>query len=406
MRKTCDNTCAVKYIAKVWMIKGWNVVKKENKNEEELVQYITKKFQYILKKIWCEEETFRSISKSGGNGHFNFKCKTGKTPVLIKKIFDKYDETKGIYTSEEIIELEDMLAEIISDYGWNRSNPDKKREGLQNYYLKSRNSDFFEKRIFVKIDQKNRKLTKAVRYKFYQEQYEMIRLWENKWNFIMNKAKILRINDRVYFGYIHEIAKKMPSKKDKESFYKTGMGLTKEFQEEYSMYDRISRDFMYESCLILYENRQKNACDMGKEKKEKIHMDCDKCCSECSKIVRKVINSDLQQISPKDYDYIKIKAFIELEMLHSQMIETAATLEMLEQQENIKRLKEEQTEKYVRYYCREVGNFLDDVKTNSEDSKMFLKIKEEFCIQRRDVLFDMAPNEKLKEIYYKIKSPL
>ncbi len=339
MRKTCDNTCAVKYIAKVWMIKGWNVVKKENKNEEELVQYITKKFQYILKKIWCEEETFRSISKSGGNGHFNFKCKTGKTPVIIKKIFDKYDETKGIYTSEEIIELEDMLAEIISYYGWNRSNPDKKREGLQNYYLKSRNSDFFEKRIFVKIDQKNRKLTK-------------------------------------------------------------------EFEEEYSMYDRISRDFMYESCLILYENRQKNACDMGKEKKEKIHMDCDKCCSECSKIVRKVINSDLQQISPKDYDYIKIKAFIELEMLHSQMNETAETLEMLEQQENIKRLKEEQTEKYVRYYCREVGNFLDDVKTNSEDSKMFLKIKEEFCIQRRDVLFDMAPNEKLKEIYYKIKSPL
>lgn len=401
MRKTCENICTMKYIVKDWMMKGWNVVKNENKTEEELAQYITKKFQYILEKLWCEEESFRSMSISGGNGHFNFKCKIGEMPRIIKEIFDLYDKTKGLYTFKEIGELEDKLADIISDYGWNRPNLDIQREGLQKYYLNSRNLDYFEKRIFVKINLKNRKITKTMRHKFYYEQYVIFKVWENKWKFIMNKAKILRINDRVYFGYIHKIANEM-SVKDKVSFYKTGKGLTKEFEEAYSRYDRISRDFMYESCLILYENKKKPH-DIEDKKIEIINMDYKKCCSECSKFVEEVLNSDLKQISPKDYDYIKIKAFMELDMLHNQLLEKSETLEMIEQQE---KLKEEQAEKYVKYYCREISKFFDDMKTDSEDSTIFLKIQEEYIRQMRDVLFDRASNEKLKDIFYKIKSPL
>lgn len=403
MEKNCNNICTVKNIAKVWMIKGWNVVKKENKNEEELVQYITKKFQYILKKIWCEEETFRSISKSGGNGHFNFKCKNGETPIIIKKIFDMFEEKGGMYTSDEIAELEDMLAKIMVTNKQKRKkdclDKDIKRKGLQKYYIDNKGSDFFEKRIFVKIKVENHKPTKAVRYKFYQDQYDLIKKWNNKWTFIMNKAKMLRVNERVYFGYLLKIDEEMAFS-DREVFYKTGKGLLPKYEESYLKYDRITKESLYESCLSLYEKESNYA---NKETTELNNIDYVRCCRKCSELVEEVLKLQLKDISETDYDYIKRKAFEDLEILHEQMVAVVKLLKEPEPKEDLDRLKEE---KYARYYCREVANIFGNDEINQEDCQKFLNIKEAIFMQKEQMCFELSPDDDVKALYYKIRSPL
>ena len=224
----------MRYALKDWLWTSKSISEELGKNNSE---WFTKKFGYILDKLDVPQKYFKTKHKKG---QFIFSNK--EAPEKINEIFTIFEKGKGYITFQEKEIVINNLVEILpvcssseeieqliketeemrkntkidtpvrlefdeSDLHDYRNDADYViGKSVEQYYLNIIvEEDFvFKKKIYFEV---NASLITRIndRKKIYGYQYKLIKKWSDKWEFIMNEVKKVRIAER--FDLLYQVSK-------------------------------------------------------------------------------------------------------------------------------------------------------------------------------------------------------
>lgn len=236
----------------------------------------------------------------------------------IKKLLPMF-RRKEVFGEENI-----DIKELIAKYNVTEEKCDRIDALVEEYYIKTRTVEFFDQRLFVKINGNTLK-SKDTRTELYFIQYKQIREWAVKWLFVMQYVEAVRMAERCECGYAVCMKNKILSE-DRKLFYRTGKtnnGNLAEFCENTTW---MREDDLCESVLEIYKE-SKAAGEMFEKQQELLRLKKaeikevdevktkEKCRKKCKLLVEQVVENSLKETSEKDYKYICCRAFVELESI-------------------------------------------------------------------------------------------
>lgn len=370
---------SMRYTLKDWLWTSKSISEELGKNNSE---WFTKKFGYILDKLDVPQKYFKTKREKG---QFIFSNK--EAPEKINEIFTIFDKDKGYMTFQEKEIVINNLVEILpvcssseeieqliketeemrkntkidtsvrlefdeSDLHDYRNDADYViSKSVEQYYLNIIvEEDFvFRKKIYFEV---NVSLVTSVNYRkqIYGYQYKLIKKWSDKWEFIMNEVKKLRIAER--FDLLYQVSKikninsvcqneksvceVLESVEPQARIEKWG---TEDIQKLW-----ITTSDLCDFCVNKYDNEEKdkkgnnNERDKKENNKEKDKKGGDEedsddsiedngiepisaedCKKKYKNLVDSIVGIDLRYVSLKDYDYLIKEAFKELEDIHDKV---------------------------------------------------------------------------------------
>ena len=357
----------MRYALKDWLWTSKSISEELGKNNSE---WFTKKFGYILDKLDVPQKYFKTKHKKG---QFIFSNK--EAPEKINEIFTIFEKGKGYITFQEKEIVINNLVEILpvcssseeieqliketeemrkntkidtpvrlefdeSDLHDYRNDADYViGKSVEQYYLNIIvEEDFvFKKKIYFEV---NASLITRIndRKKIYGYQYKLIKKWSDKWEFIMNEVKKVRIAER--FDLLYQVSKTeninsvcqneksvcdvLESLDPQTRIEKLGNA---DIQELW-----IRTADLCDFCVNKYDNEEKDKKGKEEEKNQKggneehsedsiedkdiEPINAEDCKSKYKNLVESIVSSDLRYVSLKDYDYLIIEAFKELDDIH------------------------------------------------------------------------------------------
>lgn len=321
----------ISIIAKIWKEIGWI------EDEEKEAEKIRREFPKILKEKFkmSEKEIGRYKSESAGKGSGQYIFAGNyEVPLYLKSFLDIFDKHKYITAEEkrkiygylvsflptyqsvkEFKDAENNYDEIakeiklkfeFSDLGDYYEKQDIK-DGVQEFYLESRTWGFFEERIFFKVDAEQF-VRINTRRKIYGYEYKWVENWKIKWEKIMDKAVKIRKLERFDNGY--EICHRLKLEKEvRQKFYEEGACGDKKLEDLCQRKKWIDSATLCDYLCSKYPFQEPDyeANTMSKEK----------CLEKCKEIVIDFWESQHKKIDEEDFDYMKGRAFEELEDMRS-----------------------------------------------------------------------------------------
>ncbi len=314
-------------IVRVWKEIGW--IEDEKKEAEK----VGRSFHKILKEKlkMSEEEISRYRSNGNGNGQYIF-AGNYEVPLYLKSFLDIFDKHKFIRAKEKR-EINGYLVSLLPQYQTAKEYKDEDynaiveeinlkfelsdlgdyfekqdiKDGVQEFYLKSRTWEFFEERIFFKVDAKQF-VSIGTRRKIYGYEYKWVESWKRRWETIMEKAVKIRKLERFDNGY--EICHRLGLEKEvRQKLYEEGVCGDKELKGLCQGKNWIDSATL---CDYLCSQSSFQEPDYGTNE-----MSEEKCLEECEMIFTELWKNEQKKIDEEDFDYMKGRAFEELEDMRS-----------------------------------------------------------------------------------------
>ena len=340
-----EHFITTKYIAKIWRAEGWLKEKDKEKDDDQLADSIARRFKNILIKMGFNDEIqwYMSESSNCGKGIYIFGSK--EAPELMKEVMDLFGGERGKLTVEErgflIADLINLLPErrsakayelavkdkkeFFTGHGQNKSPDHQKRiEELVEKYYANQELEAYREKIFFRIGG-GKLISPKVRKEIYSFQYEKIKEWYQKWNFIMQNVGTVKMVER-YDHSFWKFRDEKVCKKDREAYYKTGKLDNKKINSQLNEEDWISKNDFCESMSRLFSDVQtKESQKSGLWRIEELIEDIDVqgeneateegCEIKCANLVEKILLHKLKEISCEDFGFIREEARYELEKI-------------------------------------------------------------------------------------------
>ncbi|MBD5503559.1 MAG: hypothetical protein HDR09_07400 [Lachnospiraceae bacterium] len=286
---------------------------------------ISKKFSRILKeKLGLTKEEMEWFKEKTPNGIEQFVFRgDNRTPKCLWDILEILGErTEALTPSEEYSVLE-CFAIILpypvfedDDKTW-RDMYDKRayriEQAVHYLYIKSWEDNYYIKRLFVSISEREEPRADR-RRDFYICQYQMIKSWNEKWSFIMDKAIGIRKAERIDCMWMCEKCGIAGiSKESREQFCETGKTENEVIKKAYNEMRKISYNDLYEYLIsLLITTYQED------EKYENVNIDVQNkegCMDACRNLFCEIIAHELRNSSINDFKYMIKEAMKELEII-------------------------------------------------------------------------------------------
>ena len=284
-------------IGNEWKNMGGEKAQEDDKDEKVWKKEVRRNFKNILEKMKPEqdedEDNVIAYYKTSDKGDFIFQ--DNETPRRMQEILElsgkidlmPYNEKENLKenlkrllpmcrTMDEIkkfIKKKNGRMEVIEEY---RLRCEKIEKMVDSYYIKTRSNFLYKKKFFVEVE-KGQYANNKQRVDMYKAQYRHLRAWQIDWDTFMKKVVSIR-------------------KVEKYPIVREGRGSIR-IEDLYE--DKV------EKCRI---NENYNEDELN----EKISIKND-WRKECEDLVDKITNHALRNENKKDFDFLVIKAFEELE---------------------------------------------------------------------------------------------
>lgn len=175
---------------------------------------------------------------------------------------------------------------------------------VEDFYIESRVPGFFEDRVFWEVDGKLF-TNVSLRKKIYGYEYDLVKCWERKWDYIMNEALGIRRAERFDNGFEKCLELKL-GKEEREKFYT--MGICDNEQLEKSCQDKIWLKSDVLCNILCSEYIEQEAPVISKTGKTK-----EECLEGCKNAISNILGHNLKHAHKNDFDYMRGQSFEELE---------------------------------------------------------------------------------------------
>lgn len=320
-----DYYWTTKDIEKRW----WEKSEEDSKGGKVWKKEVRRNFKKLLEKMKPEnknsegiriEEDIITFYRTSDGGDFIFQ--DNETPERMQEVLEmsgkidlmSYDEKEKL--KENLVKLLPRCRTIaeIRTFTHNRKDNLLKRkliieeycsrcreieQMVESYYIKTRSCFLFEQKLFVELE-KDQYLNDENRLEMYSYQYKYLKIWCDSWKDFMDRVISIR-----------KVEACSVVNKDGSS-----IGIQQLYEDETQRYGTSKQ---YKNKKLDEESNKKLNKKSNKKLNEKSNKGSrkesakDKWREECAKLVGKITTHKLSEKNEKDFDYLMVKAFEELE---------------------------------------------------------------------------------------------